>query len=193
MKLAGRELQKRERVLLAVTIIVVIGGLGYRFVHGPMEGRLVGSKATREQDIAAFERLASDLTRGKDLEETMRQYKEKHLGNPEAKLARTSEIRSVLAHLEELAGKSGVGFGSWTPSALDRTADPPHVDLKLEGGGHYPELVKFLHALEHADYLVQPVSLSISGGKDLKISLGVRIYVQPEKPGGRKAYPGLAS
>lgn len=191
MRLLGRELQKREKVLVVVTLIVVLGGLGYRFLPSPEQVRPVGAGISREKELAAFEQLAADLEKAKSLEKDTRQYKEKHFGNPDAKLANPVEVRSVMAHLEELAGKSGVGFGSWSPSDLDRTADPPHVDVKLEGGGKYPELVKFLYALEHADYLVQPVSLSISGGEKLKISLEVRIYVQPQKPAGRRAYPGL--
>jgi Tfp pilus assembly protein PilO len=193
MRLFGRELQRREKVLLAITLLVVVGGLGYRFVYSPEGAGGVQTTISRSKELAAFEQLAVDLKKAESLAEGTRQYKEKHFGNPDAKLAKPGEVRSVMAHIEELAGKSGVGFGSWTPSALDRTADPPHVDIKLEGGGKYPELVKFLHALEHADYLVQAISLSVSGGKDVKVNLQVRIYVQPEKPRGRRAYPGLTS
>lgn len=191
MKFLGRELSKREHFLVLVTLLVAALSLGYRFVFSPIQERLSGLERS-PGDVAAFERLADDLTRAKSLEDAIANYKEKSFGNRKAKLAKANEVRSVMAHLEELAGKSGIGFGSWTPASLDGTADPPHVDVKLEGGGEYPGLVKFLYALEHADYLVQPVSLSISGGKELKVNLQVRIYVQPERATGRRAYPGLS-
>ena len=190
MNLGGRELNPRERILGNVTVLVLLGALGYRFVYSPVRERIAGA-GEPAADIAAFERLAADLENAQSLEQSIFAYKEKHFGSPAAKLAAANDIRSVMAHLEELAGKSGIAFTSWTPSPIDRTSEIPRVDVKLEGAGEYPAVVKYLYALEHADYIVQPVSLNISGGKDLKVALEVRIFIQPEQPRGRRVYPGV--
>ena len=170
-----RSFTKRERILVAATGVVLAGFLLYLLVFIPLRNRQAEDTPRDPQQFSVPE-MEAMLDRADELGKNVQALKER-LGNRKGRIAEEREIISVLTHIESVAGKSGLGFGTYNPSPVNFSAPVPYLDIHLSGGGKYPAVVKFLYNVEHADYFMQVTSLRMSGGKDLKVEADVRVYV----------------
>jgi hypothetical protein len=175
-----RKLNSRERWLFRATILAVAVGFLLRFVWVPLqEWRSRGSVSWANQG-KGLEDLQSDLERARQFKESLRRQKEK-IGHPAARLAEPREKLAVMGYLDKFSKENGVALTKFNPSSVDTSSKVPYFDVQLSGKGNYKEVVKFFHNLQYVEYFMRPVSLKLTGGKELQIEMKVRVYVGPEK------------
>jgi hypothetical protein len=186
-----RNLYPRERWLVRATILAVAVGFLLRFVWVPFEEwRSRGSVSWANQG-KGLEDLQSNLERAEQFKESVRRQKEK-IGHPAARLAEPREKMAVMSYLDRFSKENGVALTKFNPSSIDTSSKVPSFDVQLSGQGNYKEVVKFFHNLQYAEYLMRPVSLKLTGGKELKIEMKVRVYVRSED-GSRQRVPAPGS
>lgn len=175
----SRQLTSRERTLIyGVVLVIILGGAA----------RLIKSYSWDSESWSAqkqrLEILQSDLKRAQELKDTVRAKKEL-IGRPDARLAEPREVATVITYIEKLSKESDVKFQSYNPTPVNLSAKLPYFDIQLSGTGKYAGTVKFLHNLYYAEYLIQPLNLTLSGAQEVKLDLKVRVYVDPTEKSGK--------
>ena len=181
-----REMSPRERWLFRATIFAIVVSVAIRFVWVPLrDWRDQGSVSWADQG-KRLETLQSDLERAEQFKESLRRQKEK-IGNPAARLAEPREKMAVLSYLDKFSKENGVNFTKFNPSDVNTSSKVPYFEVQLSGQGKYKEVVKFFHNFQYAEYLMRPVSLKLSGGKELRFDMKIRVYVTSEKGSALRA------
>ena len=179
----GGNLSPREKSLLIITLgIGVLAGV-LRFVWMPFQEWKAAHASSYEEQYRTFRELEFDLERARALEEKVRELK-KQVGNPNVRFAAPWEVSQVIAHIEKLSGENNVKFERYTPSAIDRSSSLSHFDVRMKGSARYRNIIEFLHGIEQAEFVMQPVDLRLTGAGKMELEIAVRVYLDRERKRG---------
>ncbi len=184
--MSGRSLSSRERSLIRVTLAVLVLGFAIRFLWAPVQEWRTSRAQAAEALEEDLRKLDSDLERVRMLRKSVEAQKGR-FGNPAVRFAEPREISQIIAYLEKLARENEMKLESYSPSGVDRSARLPHFDVRVKGKGDYPDVIRFLHSIDHADYVMRPVDLRLKGAKEMQVEMAIRIYLNTNPVGGESS------
>ena len=169
--------ETRKWTLGAVAVGLVIALAGWFLLIAPKRAEVAEIKASTETQAQTNMQLQTDIEvlqqQHKDLPE-----KQAELAALQTKIPVSADLASYIRLMEDLAGKSGVGFTSLSPSEpapLGGTLDPSGalpldtlaaMNIELAITGDYFQITDFMNELETASRYTLVTGYSITEGTE---------------------------
>ncbi|MCQ9207479.1 MAG: type 4a pilus biogenesis protein PilO [Omnitrophica bacterium] len=154
----GQNLAKREKLLVAVCIILGASAIGYNMVVGPIAA---GWKA-RNNEIQARINLLNKNTKLLGMSDRLRAEYLKYRDYIELGQSEQEELRAALEEIENLSKKTSCRIANIKPRAARKIGNYKEISFVIISEGNIEALSRFLHAIEGSKKLLRVKHFSIT-------------------------------
>ena len=174
-------LSKRERFIIAATLIVVAAAVLYLYVLTPLDDSRKALEGRKEGLLNELERARTLLARNREIEPKWKQMTATGLKRD------PTEAESLILHaVQDWAREAGLKLASLKPERLLEKKSLQEIAFKATGTGSMNAVTKFLWQLETAKVPVRVRELQLGtrkeGTDDLTLQLRLSTLYQPVQP-----------
>lgn len=145
---------------IGVAAVVVVGLLYYVFLHTEVGAKIDGArrrKAELEQTLAnARQSQASYFQDQSEL--VMRQQRQRELNKV---LPAETEAAAFLSSLQQVSNVAGIDLKAWQPQEEQTQAFFAKVPMRLEIGGRFHQLAKFVYEVGKLDRIINMENIEL--------------------------------
>jgi Tfp pilus assembly protein PilO len=179
-------LSKRERFIIAATLIVVAAAVLYLYVLTPLDDSRKALEDRKEGLLNELERARTLLARKREIEPKWEQMTAGGLKSD------PTEAESLILHaVQDWAREAGLKLASLKPERLLEKKSLHEISFKATATGSMNAVTKFLWQLETAKVPVRVKDLQLGtrkeGTDDLTLQLRLSTLYQSAQPAGRPA------
>ena len=174
-------LSKRERFIIAATLIVVAAAVLYLYVLTPLDDSRKALEGRKEGLLNELERARTLLARKREIAPKWKQMTAGGLKSD------PTEAESLILHaVQNWAKEAGLKLASLKPERLLEKKSLQEISFRATGTGSMNAVTKFLWQLETAKVPVRVKELQLGtrkeGTDDLALQLRLSTLYQPVQP-----------
>lgn len=158
--MAWNDLQPRERKLLVIGLIVIMGVGFYYWVYQPQTQKMVDLKQETEQIIQDLKVKSVRLQRKKELEKKY-QLSLKKLNEEHKKFLKREDKTQLIMDLSDLAEEVNIDLMSTNPGSMVKEDIYLEFPVKVKLEGKYNDIIDFARKIEELNYLVRIKNFNI--------------------------------
>jgi len=160
----------REKKLLLLTAVIVILAI-FWWSGDWIEDRVSFLSADYGEVHERFETFRNDLERLKELQAEVQRRKER-LGNPDAQFATEDGMHDLIASLEALGGKAGVGLSNYRFAPTKEGKATRRFRIVCNYSGKFEKIPGFFQALESSELFLTPEKVQMTVKDEKKGLIG---------------------
>lgn len=173
-----RPLNRRERMLAAGTIAVLVSGLAYIYALEPMAALWMDAHAEANDAAAELGELKALVANRTEIEQQFENYAS---GISRGDSRNALEV-DFLRKAESLASQSDVRVTTMKPLLPRNTGRMQRIGIEMQAVCTAPNLLRLLQTLQEPANLIQADALTISAGRDdppltVTMTLSKLVYV----------------
>jgi type IV pilus assembly protein PilO len=186
--MAAMDPQQRQKLMLAVMVLLLVGYGGYEYVYRPRSEEIAVME-TRLQALEAQNRAARALSASEGREAVERRLSEyrEQLVRVEGLIPSSEELPDLLDAISAEAQRTGVELALIQPVGATAESFYTRRTYDLAVIGSYHEIGEFLTAVGSLPRIVTPISLDVTmkeerGGEEepeLEARFSIETYVLP--------------
>ncbi len=181
-------LSVREKTLLAVVLVILVGGGFYLWLYEPIQAEI----RTLENEISIIERnISRARISSRQLPQLREEYQEleRELERFQILIPTEEQVSEFLRDLEGLARNLDLKLKTFRPGGMTPRDEYGEVAFRLNLSGRFQNVILFLTALEEFKRIVNIRDISMSGaegeGRDwVELNINVITYVLFDEEGG---------
>lgn len=179
-------LSKREKNMFWIALAVLVVGFYYFQLLQPV---LMEKSAMEEQTDSLRQQyrdmLATIQTRLPEVKQKLADLQAEYQTRV-AQFPKEAEISKFLFEIEQMASTRGIQFELFTPKRMNDRGDFYDLPVQMTFYSSYPQLVRFIYALEHSAKRMNVVALDVQKSLDplqkgLQVDLTVNIFIAKQQ------------
>jgi type IV pilus assembly protein PilO len=183
-------LKPREKKLLIIALVIVLGFGFYYWVYQPQVNDLTNAESKLEQTVQNLKVKSAMLQRKEELEKKYQLLLDKLESRKEERFLKPGEKTQLIMDLSDIAMEANVNLISTNPKSTVKKDIYIQFPVKIKLRGEYNEIINFIEKVGNLGYLTRIDSFSISSDlvptEEIQVSMELSSYAIDRSSGDQK-------